>query len=202
MGHVVVIATVDRMKASQRLIARKRRPIGLSSPVLINLQQELINMPAIWDNIPHYNQKKSLMVKESNRIRKEKSRAARSVLKREFDTERELFLHNKRRKARSPEKIILDKEKHRLYEKKRLEGRSLEKILLDKEKHRLYSKKRRLGETLRRLFLKKKTTNNLTEKEIEKLYKLDELYTDIYSKILGKKYVYIVLFQFFFLCLS
>ena len=58
------------------------------------------------------------MVKESNRIRKEKSRAARSVLKREFDTERELFLHNKRRKARSPEKIILDKEKHRLYGKK------------------------------------------------------------------------------------
>ena len=66
---------------------------------------------------------------------------------------------------------------------KRRKGRTKEKIRMDNLKKR----KIHAGETLRRLFLKKKTTNNLTEKEIEKLYKLDQLYTDIYLKILGKK---------------
>ena len=110
-------------------------------------------------------------------------------------TSNNLFQFNKIKSKRNRELIRLRVQKSR-------NGRTKEKIRIDKEKKRLNSKKRRAGETLRRLFLKKKTTNNLTEKEIEKLYKLDELYTDIYSKILGKKYVYIVLFQFFFLCLS
>ena len=49
-----------------------------------------------------------------------------------------------------------------------------------------------------RLFLNKKTTDILTENEIEKLYKLDQLYTDIYCKIFGKKYVFVLYcFNFF-----
>ena len=84
-------------------------------------------------------------------------------------------------------KLKRNRELIRLRVQKSRKGRTKEKIRIDKEKKRLNSKKRRAGETLRRLFLKKKTTNNLTEKEIEKLYKLDQLYTDIYLKIVGKK---------------
>ena len=84
-------------------------------------------------------------------------------------------------------KLKRNRELIRLRVQKSRNGRTKEKIRIDKEKKRLNSKKRRAGETLRRLFLKKKTTNNLTEKEIEKLYKLDQLYTDIYLKIFGKK---------------
>ena len=75
----------------------------------------------------------------------------------------------------------------RLRNQKSRKGRTKEKITIDNEKDRLYKKKVGVEETLRRLLLKKKTTNNLTEKEIVKLYKLDQLYTDIYLKILGKK---------------
>ena len=74
----------------------------------------------------------------------------------------------------------------RLRNQKSRKGRTKEKITIDNEKDRLYKEKVRAEETLRRLLLKK-TTNNLTEKEIEKLYKLDQLYRDIYLKILGKK---------------
>ena len=75
----------------------------------------------------------------------------------------------------------------RLSVQKSRKGRTKEKITIDNEKDRLYKEKVRAEETLRRLFLKKKTTNNLTEKEIKKLYKLDQMYRDIYLKILGKK---------------
>ena len=74
----------------------------------------------------------------------------------------------------------------RLRNQKSRKGRTKEKITIDNEKDRLYKEKVRAEETLRRLLLKK-TTNTLTEKEIKKLYKLDQLYTDIHLKILGKK---------------
>jgi len=91
-------------------------------------------------------------------------------------TSNNLFQFNKIKSKRKTEL-------NRLRVQKRRKERTKEKIRMDNLKKR----KIRAGETLRRLFLKKKTTNNLTEKEIEKLYKLDQLYTDIYLKILGKK---------------
>ena len=78
-------------------------------------------------------------------------------------------------------------ELNRLRNQKSRQGRTKEKKTIDNEKDRLYKKKVGVEETLRRLLLKKKTTNNLTEKEIVKLYKLDQMYRDIYLKILGKK---------------
>ena len=185
------IATVWKMKCSQRLIARKqdkRLRLGLpsASAALIHLEQELIDMPTIVENIPDYNQKKLLMFRELTRIRTEKSRAARSKEKIKIDTARELLLQQNR-----PRKV-----------------RSVEKIKFDKEKHRLYEKKRRVGATLRKLLSKKKT-NTLTPKENVKLNRLHQLYTNIYVKYFGiivgdnidkenDKYVWVLLLLHFF----
>ena len=107
---------------------------------------------------------------------------------------------SKSRKGRSKEKIKTDKERKPLLHQKSRKGRSKEKIKLDKEKHRLYEKKD-VWELRWGNFFKKKT-NNLSEKEKEKLKKLHPLYTDVYEQIFGMvdvedKYLLVVVHCFF-----